>query len=214
MAEQHQQTSLAAEEKRCDGCGAPAARLYRCERCSAARYCGAACQQRAWLGGHKAACRAAAAKLAAQREAETRAALRRALIVDAVRTHGRCPCLSPYAREVLLRLRAGKCCHLNCFAVVDLATAPRDTTYRTKCKRPAESGRDEHVLPLAFCGPAHAYLCKDNIAEFNRKNPHRACPCCAAIFADRIAAAAASPSSGSAEAAGDDVPDLIDLRVK
>jgi hypothetical protein len=49
----------------CDACGAmPAAALKKCGRCRAARYCGADCQRAAWRT-HKAACDAAAARLAA-----------------------------------------------------------------------------------------------------------------------------------------------------
>jgi len=52
----------------CSHCSAPFAgvRFFECAPCRTVAYCGAACQRAAWVGGHKAACRAAgAAKFAA-----------------------------------------------------------------------------------------------------------------------------------------------------
>lgn len=43
----------------CDFCGAragPNTKLLCCARCKAVKYCGAACQKKAWAAGHKAVC--------------------------------------------------------------------------------------------------------------------------------------------------------------
>ena len=42
--------------KRCDACGICADRLWECNRCRAAHYCGVACQRQAWKAGHKLVC--------------------------------------------------------------------------------------------------------------------------------------------------------------
>lgn len=162
----------------CDHCEQAAPKLYRCTRCSAARYCGAACQRAAYPQ-HSAACRAAAAQKNEEQAQATRASLRYAAVAEALRVHGQCPCLRPYEREVVARCRAGQCCYMACSEQADLSlpAAASRARYAAKCQQ-QQQPEVMHMLPLIFCGPAHAYLCKDDAAAYNkREEPAEEAPC-------------------------------------